>query len=157
MSVAGICVFADEVGLGEIVTHKEHGRAGHFGRGVGEAVTEVQRCRMTALAEADIAVHEGSDVVFGEARRQKAKAEHKAGLLAIMVPASAVDAYRRYGGSEEKDWEREDEAGTERRSHRPPSEAPAEQGSGVLAEFDGQHQGGFGGGGGGKLPGPVAD
>jgi len=49
----------DHIGLGEIVTLEEKRNAGEPGHGVGETVTEVETCRVVALAELAPAVDGG--------------------------------------------------------------------------------------------------
>ena len=44
-----------------------------------------------------------------DAARDRTNAARRAELLAEVVPDDALDAYRRYGGSAERAWEREDE------------------------------------------------
>jgi len=44
--------YARDIGLTEVPTHKEEGLAGKRRHGVGQAVSEIERCEVPALSEA---------------------------------------------------------------------------------------------------------
>lgn len=55
-----------QISLAEVVALEKHGFAVRLGEGVGETVTEVQRCTMAALAEEEVRLAGDSHLTNGD-------------------------------------------------------------------------------------------